>query len=267
MLTDQLEKQLNKLLQKGEAGNKAELVRFAIGQYISSVSSDTGKDYDTIIGFSPDGRIYQVEYAMEAANLGATVVAVCCDEGVVFAKETGIKIKWIAPNHRFIYNLNEQTAIATCGIGADGHLAVMQASHFLRDPIASKPRDIEDLVEYLADFVHSHTMDKKTRPLGVNLLIGGLDLKGFPRLFIIDPSGTYWEVTACAAGQGKQEAEITLSTGVASVRQLREAIILSMGAVLQGEERVDGCEVNVIDRASKQFRTLSTAEKKKYIEK
>ncbi len=269
VIPDKLELQIAALIRAGQAGNKAELVRSALVQYLSTMPTVSEKDYDSELVFSPDGRILQLEYAQAAADRGLAAVAVCCEEGVVFIKQTGINHAiptWVAPTHRFIDHLNDKIAIASCGINPDARLVTKKARAFMIGHSSQDSDDLSDIADYIAEIIHTRTLQKNRRALGVNILIGGFDQHEVARLYSIDPSGSYWEVKAAAIGQQKQEAFQILLLGLSSLGGLEDAIQLGVAAVLQGKQNLTDCVIEVIDQKSKRFRELSLAERKKYVE-
>merc|ERR1711865_800582 len=52
----------------------------------------TGYDLSTTT-FSPDGRVFQVEYAGKAVDASGTVIAVKCKDGIVMAVEKMVRSK------------------------------------------------------------------------------------------------------------------------------------------------------------------------------
>lgn len=269
ILPEKMEQQLESLIREGQVGNKAELVRTALAQYLLSIPSLSQKDYDTTLGFAPNGRIYQVEYAYEAVNHGPIAIGVCCGQGVVLIKEavyTKSQPTWVSHTHRFIDNPSEQIAIATCGIGADAQLIVKQSRKFLQDASTSGSNNLGDLADHLSTFVHAYTLKKNVRPLGASLLIGGLDQDGTPKLYSIDPSGTLWDSQLGAIGSQSQEAMHTLLIGVATLTTLEDAIQLGLAAALRGKDNLADYTVEVISRESPQFRELTPEENARYYE-
>jgi proteasome alpha subunit len=270
ILPEKMENQIESLIREGHVGNKAEIVRTALAQYLLSMPSLSQKEYDTMLEFSPNGRIYQVEYAYEAVNKGPIAVGVCCDEGMTLIKApnfTRSQPTWISPTHRFIDRLNERIAIASCGIGGDGQAIIRFARALLKDSEAPDAGDINSVADQVAAFVHACTLKTDARPLGASLIIGGLDLAGTPQLYSIDPSGTLWYCHVYAIGGQSQEAMHTLLIGITSVATLDDAIQLGLAAALQGKDNVEDYSVDVISKMSPQLRALSVDEILQYYEK
>jgi len=176
--------------------------------------------------FSPDGRIYQVEYAREAVSRGAPSVGVRTAEGVVFvAMSRASSTLMEAESIEKLHKLDDHVGTASAGHVADAR----QLIDFARRQAQGnrlrygEPVGVEALTKYVTDHVQENTQRGGTRPYGAALLIGGVE-RGEPRLFAADPSGTpnEWKATVIGGGrkaiQGHLEEEwsegLTLSAGI-----------------------------------------------------
>jgi proteasome alpha subunit len=157
--------------------------------------------------FSPDGRLFQVQYAMEAVRRGATAIGIVCKDGVVLAADK--RISNVLMVHSFvekIFEVDDHVGVATSGLVADGRKLVddarieSQRNHIVFDEAI----EIASLVKRICDIKQLFTQYGGLRPFGVSLLIVGVDETG-PRLFETDPSGTPTEWKATAVGEGRKE--------------------------------------------------------------
>ncbi|MDP6627269.1 MAG: archaeal proteasome endopeptidase complex subunit alpha, partial [Methanopyri archaeon] len=157
--------------------------------------------------FSPDGRLFQVQYAMEAVRRGATAIGIVCKDGIVLAADK--RISNVLMVHSFvekIFEVDDHVGVATSGLVADGRKLVddarieSQRNHIVFDEAI----EIASLVKRICDIKQLFTQYGGLRPFGVSLLIAGVDETG-PRLFETDPSGTPTEWKATAVGEGRKE--------------------------------------------------------------
>lgn len=190
----EVDEYLEAFVRKGIFSNKAELVRAALVNYVNATGTFfRGFDAETI--FSPNGRIYQLEYAREASKRGMTALGIVCRDGVLLAAEVAAPSK-LSPGVGKIRTLGPRLALALSGLVADGWLVWEE----LR---AADPKTTDEAVRAVRGTFHRRTLDRNVRPLGVAVLLASaLDRK--PRLYYVDPSGTVVENLAAVMGRGEE---------------------------------------------------------------
>ncbi|WP_265107779.1 archaeal proteasome endopeptidase complex subunit alpha [Halosolutus halophilus] len=161
--------------------------------------------------FSPDGRLYQVEYAREAVERGSPSVGVTTDAGVVLAARKRLRSPLLESSSvEKIHLVDDHVAIASAGHAADARQLVDVArrtgqQHRVR---YGEPIGIEALANQLADRIQTNTQRGGSRPYGAALLVGGVERRtdgSRPRLFEVDPSGTAYGWDAVAIGTDGDE--------------------------------------------------------------
>ncbi len=174
-----------------------------------------GLGYDRAITvFSPDGRLFQVDYAMVMVNNSPTAFGVSSENGIVLG---GIEKKTDAlQDRRFshkIFLIDEHVATVVAGFTSDARMLVdiarqeAQVNRLLYE----EPIDLDYLARRLSDIIQTYTQNAGVRPFGVSLIIGGVDLLG-PAIYQIDPAGVYNKYFLTAAGVNRNEAIETTKT-------------------------------------------------------
>ena len=165
--------------------------------------------YDRAITvFSPDGRLFQVEYAREAVKRGTTACGITYKNGVLLAVDKNITSPLIVPRSiEKIFKVDEHIGIATSGLVADARRLIEEARiRAQRNRVAyNEPINVATLTQDICDLKQLYTQYGGARPFGTALLIAGLNDK--PSLFETDPSGAFTEYTASAIGMGKSDVE------------------------------------------------------------
>ena len=190
--------------------------------------------------FSPDGRIYQVEYAREAVSRGAPSVGVRTSEGVVLAAQSqaGSSLM-VSESIEKLHKLDDHLGTTNAGHVADARQLIdfarrMAQGNRLR---FGEPVGVETLAKYVTDHIQENTQRGGTRPYGAALLIGGVD-NGTPRLFGADPSGTPREWKATAIGGSRGEIQDFLEENWHDDLSLTAGLDLALEALLTIDDDV-----------------------------
>ncbi len=166
----------------------------------------SGRGYDHgITTFSPDGRLFQVEYARESVKRGTTTAGLKFRDGVVLVCDKRIVSRLIIPESiEKMFKIADHIGIATSGLVADARQLVARARVESQVNRITYSADIpvDVLVKKLCDFKQSFTQYGGSRPFGTALLIGGVDDNGI-HLYETDPSGAYQSYHAGAIGSGR----------------------------------------------------------------
>ncbi|CEH15234.1 20s proteasome subunit [Ceraceosorus bombacis] len=179
-------------------------------------SQGTGYDLSSST-YSPDGRIFQIEYATKAVDGAGTAIGIKCKDGVLLAVEKLVSTKLLVPSakgaslNRRIAAVDRHAGLTTAGLSADGkHLSNRARDECLnfRDTFR-QASPLHVLAERLSLYTQAYTLYSSVRPFGISTILGGVDEDG-PKLYLVEPSGTFWGYKACAVGKGKQLAKTEL---------------------------------------------------------
>ncbi len=228
--------------------------------------------YDRAITiFSPDGRLFQVEYAREAVKRGTTTVGLKYRDGIVLIVDKRITSHLVEPDSiEKIFQIDEHIGCATSGLVADARALVDRAriDAQINEITYDEKIPVKTLVKRICDFKQAYTQYGGVRPFGVVLLIAGVDETG-PQLFATDPSGAFMEYKAGSEGTGRSEAIVYFEKNYRENMTLEEAIEMGIKAIHKGSEgklNPDAIEITIVDTTEK-FRRLSLDESKEHVHK
>jgi proteasome alpha subunit len=227
--------------------------------------------YDRAITvFSPDGRLFQVEYAREAVKRGTTAVGVKAKDGVVLLVDKRITSRLIeAESIEKIFQIDDHIGAATSGLVADARALIdrsrveSQINRVSYDELIG----VEVLAKKICDHKQTYTQYGGVRPYGTALLIAGVD-DHRPRLFETDPSGALLEYKATAIGAGRNAVVEVFEKKHDDNMDIESAIILGLDALYnaaEGKLDAETLEVGTVTLEEKQFRKLTSEEVESYV--
>jgi len=215
--------------------------------------------YDRAITvFSPDGRLFQVEYAREAVKRGTTALGVIYKDGVLLGVDKNVSTKLIVPESiEKIFKIDDHIGVATSGLVADARKLIDEARvKAQRNKLVyNEEITISNITRYVCDIKQAYTMYGGARPFGTALLIAGVNDK--PHLFETDPSGAYTQYTATAIGQGKREVEKLFEEKYKQDMDRAGAIKLAMrglNEVTEGKLEAENLGFTIIEKKQKYTR-------------
>merc|ERR1712190_39256 len=232
----------------------------------------TRSEYDRGVNtFSPEGRLFQVEYAIEAIKLGSTAIGIRTNQGVLLAVEKRGEALKIPSSIEKILEIVEHMGCAMSGLTSDArtlvdHARVEAQTHWFtyneRMPVESCVNSVADMA---LDFSDTNKDRKRvmSRPFGVALLVGGYDPVDGPVLFNTDPSGTFTKYLACAIGSAQEGATSMLQEQYNKDMTIKEAETLGLTVLRQVmEEKLSktNIEVGTIRADTKKFYLYSPDE-------
>ena len=198
--------------------------------------------YDRAITvFSPDGRLYQVEYAIETVRRGTIAVGVKCKDGIIIAVEEKPRKLQISKTAQKIFQVDDHVGVAAAGYIPDARSQVDNARFFSQSNkmIYDEPVDVETIAKHLADQCQQYTQYAGVRPFGVALILGGVVNKT-PQLYLTDPSGTYISYDAIAIGANSDQVTDFLEKTYNNDLSLDDAAVLATAGIYLSSEDKEG---------------------------
>jgi proteasome alpha subunit len=200
--------------------------------------------YDRAITvFSPDGRLYQVEYAIETVKRGSIALGIKTNYGIIFAADERARKLQIVEEPQKLFKIAQHIGVAAAGYIPDARNQVDDARFFSQSSnlVYDEVVDIETVVKHIADRCQQYTQYAGARPIGVALIIGGIDENG-NSLFLTDPSGTYVPYNAVAIGANSDKVTEFLTKEYKPELTLEDAKILATASINMISDDANGSE-------------------------
>ncbi|MDD3976545.1 archaeal proteasome endopeptidase complex subunit alpha [Methanomicrobium antiquum] len=229
--------------------------------------------YDRAITvFSPDGRLYQVEYAREAVKRGTTAVGIKCLDGVVLIVDKRVSSRLLEQSSiEKIFKIDDHIGVASSGLVGDARALVDRArvESQINRVSYNEAIEIETLSKKLCDHMQTLTQYGGARPYGTALLIAGVSEEQ-TRLFETDPSGTLLEYKATAIGTGRPAVMKVFEEDYKDDMKISEAIpmgLKALHAATEGKFDVNTVEIGVVVLENSLFKKMSRDEIKEYVDR
>ncbi|CAG2186855.1 PSMA5 [Mytilus edulis] len=206
----------------------------------------TRSEYDRGVNtFSPEGRLFQVEYAIEAIKLGSTAIGIQTSEAASIEK---------------VFEIDEHIGCAMSGLIADSRTLIDRArveaqNHWFT---YNEKMSVESVTQSVSNVALQFGDDDAdpgamSRPFGVALLFAGIDRKG-PQLYHMDPSGTFIQYDAKAIGSGSEGAQQALQDVYHKSMTLKEACKSALTILKQVmEEKLNSTNVEMAKVTPEKF--------------
>jgi len=214
--------------------------------------------YDRAITvFSPDGRLYQVEYAIETVKRGTIAIGIKTKYGIIFAADEKPRKFQVVEESQKLFKVDQHIGIAAAGYIPDARSQVNDARFFSQSSkiVYDEPVSVEIVTKHIADQCQQYTQYAGARPVGVALIIGGVDQNG-NSLFLTDPSGTYIPYNAVAIGADSDRVTEFLKKHYKPEMTLEESKMLAISSINMVSDNADGSEhitISQIKSDTKQF--------------
>ena len=230
----------------------------------------SGYDRATTL-FSPDGRLYQVEYAIETVKRGSLAIGIKSKDSIILAAEEKARKLQVSDSSQKIFQIDDHIGVAAAGYIPDARVQVDHARFFAQSNrlIYDEPVDVEGVAKNLADMAQQFTQFAGARPYAVALILAGIDKSG-AWLFQTDPSGTYIAYDAVAIGNNSDKVNEFLEKKYHGNLSIDEASILALDSInLINEEktRTSNLRMAQIDTKTKRIKFLENNDIENYASK
>ena len=221
--------------------------------------------------FSPDGRLFQVEYAREAVKKGSTTIGVKYKDGVALIVDKRSVSRLLEPKStEKIHDIDDFIGCATSGLVADARVLVDEARKNAQIHRVNYGENIggEMLVKKICDMKQNYTQYGGARPFGTALLVAGTDDLGV-HLFETDPSGALVSYKATGIGSGRPAVMEMFEKEYQDDMGFEDAMVLglrALGAAIEEKPKAESVEIGVAE-VGRKFRRLSEEEISALIEK
>mmetsp|Transcript_9256 Transcript_9256/g.32156 ORF Transcript_9256/g.32156 Transcript_9256/m.32156 type:complete len:249 (+) Transcript_9256:199-945(+) len=204
--------------------------------------SSIGTGYDlSVTTYSPDGKVFQVEYAQKAVDNSGTSVGLRCKDGVVLGVEKFVTSKLFTPGTgRRVYAVDRHSGAAASGLTPDARVVVQRArsecqqyKNFYGGLI---PANV--LADRLASYLHLFTLYWYLRPMGAGVLLATYDKDG-PSLYLLETSGEAHRYFGTAIGKGRQGAKTEIEKLKLDQMTCREGVMAVAKIVYQVHDEKD----------------------------
>lgn len=227
--------------------------------------------------FSPEGRLHQVEYAIEAINNAGTCVGLQSKEGIVLAAERRTVSKLLAPSKTSekTYTLDDHVSCLVAGLTADANILIQQSRLASQRYLYKyqEPMPVEQVVKSVCNYKQAYTQFGGLRPFGVAFVFAGWDTNFGFQLYQSDPSGNYSGWKATVIGQNNQAGKSILKTDYKEDSSINDNLKLSVKILLKtldsaapSPERIELSVLKKADNDKIVHTTLSDDEVKVFID-
>jgi proteasome alpha subunit len=218
--------------------------------------------------YSPDGRIYQVEYAIETVKRGTLAIGISSKQGVIMAVEEKPRTLQTSNVTQKIFQVDYHIGVAAAGYIPDARVQVDGARFFSQGNKMTYDESVEvgTVAKHLADQAHQFTQYGGVRPNGVSMIIAGIDQKG-ESIYVTDPSGTYVQFSAIAIGAGSDDVNTFLEKHYKDDLSLEDAAALAIAAInlkADAKDGVNNIKMAKITTESKTFEKVSESDLQNY---
>ncbi|MFX1256465.1 MAG: archaeal proteasome endopeptidase complex subunit alpha [Promethearchaeota archaeon] len=231
-----------------------------------------GRGYDmAITQFSPEGRLFQVEYAIEAVRRGTTAI-VCRNKNIViFAVEKKSSELQESVGSEKIFKIDDHIGVAIAGLTADARVLIDRARVQAQINLLSYDEkiSIKDATLNICEYKQAFTQNAGVRPFGVSFLVAGFDSNG-SSLYLTDPSGAMWGYKAFAIGAGATEARAYLEEHYKDDiddENLKLLPLKTLKEIMAENLSKNTCDIAIIEKKDLKFKLLSIDEKEELLKK
>ncbi len=226
----------------------------------------TQTGYDRAITvFSPEGKLYQVDYAEKAVNRAPPAIGIKVKDGIVLLAEKKVTRLMEPDSIEKIFVIDEHIGAVMCGLYGDARVLISRAREEAQANRLSFGESISTLLltKRLCDYIQLFTQNAGVRPFGVILIIGGVDEDSSLNLYITHPSGAFYGYKAVAVGERSDSIKEFLEEKYNPNLSIDETISLGIKCLkIEKKEKLKlgTIEIGVIYRKEKKFKKFTPEE-------
>lgn len=207
--------------------------------------------------YGPEGRLIQVDAALEAVRRGSTTIGFKTKDFVVLAS--------LVRQPRALMESPEKVFVVDDHVGATGSGYVGDLMQLIDEArvqaqrhrlVYDTPVDILSLAKHLGSYFHSFTL-YTVRPPGASVIIGGVDQLGL-QLYQIEPGGTYSNGKAAAIGQDSDKAMEILLQGYREDLSFEQGVQLATKAITEPSADKGRLEFGVVRKQKGVFEKIAS---------
>ncbi len=223
--------------------------------------------YDrSITVFSPEGHLYQVDYASKIIEKGSPVVAISYKDGIIIVADKKIFSSLIIPESvEKVFKIDQHVWVACSGLIGDGRRLVDFARQIAQEnkTYYDDPIEIETLVKKVASIVQYYTQYGGARPFGVSIITAGIDTLG-KHIYETEPSGATTAYKAVAIGQNKQKLMAHLEKNYKVNMSFDDALKLAIKTLtlnLEPKQKLEANNIEVINITEDERKAIVSQDK------
>ena len=218
--------------------------------------------------FSPSGKLVQIEYALNAVSAGSTSIGIKAKDAIILAVEKVLPPMYISSSIQKINLLNDQVGMVSSGMGPDSRVLVKKGRKVSQKYWFQYQENMpcSMMTKELAYLMQEYTQRGGVRPFGVSILVAGFD-NNEPRLYQVDPSGSYWTWKATALGKNMTNVKTFLEKRYKDNMEEEDAVhmaILALREGFEGEMNENNIEIGICNKDG--FKVLSPEEIRDYLD-
>ena len=218
--------------------------------------------------FSPSGKLMQIEYALTAIASGSTSIGIKAKDSIILAVEKVLPPMHIPSSIQKINLLNDKIGMVSSGMGPDARVLIKKGRKVAQKYWYEYKEDIpcSMMTKELAYLMQEYTQKGGVRPFGVSVLVAGFD-QNVPRLYQVDPSGSYWTWKATALGKNMNNVKTFLEKRYKDEMEEEDAVhmaILALKEGFEGEMTENNIEIGICNKDG--FKVLTPEDIRDYLD-